>query len=72
MKIGATSFGFRYSFMDPANSPKRTEVIRQCREASVERLQVCENVRPFELSKAEWAEGRRCAADRGIMVGSSL
>lgn len=66
MKIGTTTFGFRYSFMDPRISPKLAEVIRQCREAGVERLQVCENVRPLAIPKAEWAEARRCAADLGV------
>jgi 3-oxoisoapionate decarboxylase len=66
MKIGTTTFGFRYSFMDPANSPKLAEVIRQAREAGVERLQVCENTRPLEMSQAEWAEARRCAAELGV------
>jgi len=66
MKIGTTTFGFRYSLMDAANSPKLSQVIRLAREAGVERLQVCENARPLELSKADWAEARRCAADLGV------
>ena len=33
MKIGTTSFGFRYAFLDPANSPTFVEMIRQAREA---------------------------------------
>ena len=53
MRIGTTTFGFRYSFMDPANSPKLADVIRQTREAGVERLQVCENTRPLDMSKAD-------------------
>jgi 3-oxoisoapionate decarboxylase len=66
MKIGTTTFGFRYSFMDPANSPRLAEVVRQVREAGVERLQVCENTRPLEMSKAEWREARRCADELGV------
>ena len=68
MKIGTTTFGFRYSFMDPANSPRLAEVVRQAREAGVERLQVCENTRPLEISKAEWQEARRCAAELGVEI----
>jgi sugar phosphate isomerase/epimerase len=68
MKIGTTTFGFRYSFMDPANSPKLAEVVREVREAGVERLQVCENTRPLEMPKAEWQEARRCAADLGVEI----
>ena len=66
MKIGTTTFGFRYSFMDPANSPRLAEVVRQVRKAGVERLQVCENTRPLEMSKAEWQEAARCATDLGV------
>jgi 3-oxoisoapionate decarboxylase len=66
MKIGTTSFGFRYSFMDPSNSPRLADVIRQVRQAGVERLQVCENTRPLEMSKAEWQEAARCATDLGV------
>ena len=68
MRIGTTTFGFRYSFMDPANSPQLAEVIRQAREAGVERLQVCENTRPLEMSKGEWQEARRCAAELGVDI----
>jgi 3-oxoisoapionate decarboxylase len=68
MKIGTTTFGFRYSFLDPANSPQLAEVIRQAREAGVERLQVCENTRPLAMSKSEWQEARRCAADVGVDI----
>ena len=66
MKIGTTTFGFRYSFMDPAHSPPLAEVVRQVRDAGIERLQVCENTRPLEMSKAEWQQARRCAADLGV------
>jgi sugar phosphate isomerase/epimerase len=66
MKIGTTTFAFRYSFLDPAAPPTLAEIIRQCRAAGVERLQVCENVRPLEIPPAEWAEARRVAADLGV------
>ena len=65
MKIGTTSFGFRYAFLDPANSPTFAEMIRQARATGVERLQICENTRPLEVSKREWQEALRCAADLG-------
>ncbi len=68
MKIGTTSFGFRYAFLDPASSPTFVEMIRQAREAGVERLQICENARPLEVSKAEWREAMRCAADLGVEI----
>jgi 3-oxoisoapionate decarboxylase len=66
MKIGITSFVFRYSFMDSANSARLREIICRARQAGVERLQVCENAQPLEMSKAEWQETIRCAADLGV------
>lgn len=68
MKIGTTSFGFRYAFLDPADAPTFVEMIRQAREAGVERLQICENARPLEVSKAGWREAVRCAADLGVEI----
>ena len=66
MKIGTTSFGFRYAFLDPKHSPSLTEMIRQARESGVERLQICENVRPLGFSPRDWQEARRCARDLGV------
>lgn len=68
MKIGTTSFGFRYAFLDPANSPTLAQMIRQAREAGVERLQICENVRPLECSKQEWREAQPATADLGVEI----
>lgn len=68
MKIGTTSFGFRYAFLDAANSPTLAEMIRQARAAGVERLQICENVRPLEVSKSAWREAQRAAADLGVEI----
>lgn len=66
MKIGTTSFGFRYAFLDPKNSPSLAEMIRQARDAGVERLQICENTRPLENSATDWREARRAAAELGV------
>jgi sugar phosphate isomerase/epimerase len=63
MKIGTTTFGFRYAFLDRVNSPTLTKMIQQSAEAGIERIQICENVRPLQVSKSEWAEARRCAQD---------
>ncbi|HEX5223082.1 MAG TPA: sugar phosphate isomerase/epimerase [Verrucomicrobiae bacterium] len=66
MKIGTTSFGFRYAFLDPAKAPALSEMIQQAHAAGIERLQICENTRPLEVSKREWQEAQRCAADLGM------
>jgi len=68
MKIGTTSFGFRYAFLDPANSPTLVDMIRQSRAAGVERLQICENTRPLGASKHDWQEAQRVAADLGVEI----
>jgi sugar phosphate isomerase/epimerase len=44
------------------------EVIREAREAGVERLQVCENTRPLEFSKSDWREALRCANELGVEI----
>ena len=66
MKIGTTSFGFRYAFLDPANAPTLSEMIRQAHVAGIERLQICENTRPLDVSKSQWGEALRCAQDLGV------
>ena len=66
MKIGTTTFGFRYAFLDPASSPRLTKMIQQSAEAGIERIQICENVRPLEVSKSKWSEARRCAQDMKV------
>ena len=68
-KIGTTTFGFRYSFLDPNCSPPLTEVIRHARKAGVERIQICENTRPLELSRSQWHEVLRCATQEGMELG---
>ena len=66
MKLGTTSFGFRYAFLDPAHSPGLVTMIEQARAAGVERLQICENTRPLEFSPSAWSDAIRCAADIGV------
>jgi len=66
IKIGTTSFGFRYSFIDPDDSPPLTTVLQQCRDAGVQRFKICENTRPLELSGADWRTVVRCASDLGM------
>jgi len=66
MKIGTTSFGFRYAYLDPAKAPTLSEMIRQAQAVGIERLQICENTRPLEVSRQEWQEAQHCAADLGV------
>jgi sugar phosphate isomerase/epimerase len=69
VKLGATSFGFRYSFLDPSHAPPLTEVLQQARKEGVERFQVCENTRPLEMSRQAWRDTISAAADLGIELG---
>jgi len=66
MRIGTTSFGFRYAFLDQAKAPTLSEMIRQAHAAGIERLQICENTRPLEVPRREWLDAQHCAADLGM------
>lgn len=66
MKIGTTSFGFRYAFLDATRAPKLSEMIRQAHALGIERLQICENTRPLDATKSEWREAQQCAAGLGV------
>jgi sugar phosphate isomerase/epimerase len=68
MKIGTTTFGFRYAFLNAELAPALSDVIRQSRELGIERLQICENSRPLEVSKAGWEEAMRCASELGVEI----
>ena len=69
MKLGTTSFGYRYSFLDPAHSPLLADVIRHARSCGVERFQVCENTRPLAISDSEWSDAIRTARELGVELG---
>ena len=69
IKIGTTTFGFRYSFLDPKLAPPLTNIIQQARKAGVERIQICENTRPLELDRSQWREVLKCANDVGMELG---
>ena len=66
MKIGTTTFGFRYRLLDRARSPSLRSVVEQARGYGLDVLQICENARPMELSETEWQEVIDCAAQIGI------
>jgi sugar phosphate isomerase/epimerase len=66
MKIGTTSFGFRYAYLDSTKAPLLSDMIRQAHAAGIECLQVCENTRPLDIPSFEWREAQRCAADLGM------
>jgi sugar phosphate isomerase/epimerase len=68
MKIGTTTFAFRYLFLDPARAPSLQSVVEQARGYGLEVMQVCENARPIELSDREWQDVLGCAGRAGIEI----
>ena len=69
MRIGTTSFGFRYQLLDPALAPPLTRIIEQAAQLGLDTLQICENARPLELTAAQWDELQRQAAQSGLALG---
>jgi sugar phosphate isomerase/epimerase len=68
IKIGATSYVFRYLLADIARAPKMWEFLVLARNAGLERLQVCENARPLQLSCSEWENLRTRANELGLDI----
>jgi sugar phosphate isomerase/epimerase len=69
MRIGTTSFGFRYQLLDESTAPPLTALVEQAAEAGLDCLQICENARPLKLSVEQWTALQRHAADAGIAIG---
>ena len=69
MRIGTTSYGFRYLLMDQSRAPSLAEVVAMGRrEHGLDILQVCENARPLELSESEWDDLVASAEATGLEI----
>jgi 3-oxoisoapionate decarboxylase len=68
VKIGATSYVFRYLLSDPARAPGIAGLLDLARAAGLERFQICENARPLAVPRAGWREIRRRADDLGLEI----
>jgi sugar phosphate isomerase/epimerase len=66
MKIGTTSFAFRYQFLDPAQAPSLVDMVRQTAEAGIHRLQICENTRPLQTPLSEWKSVALAGEELGV------
>ena len=66
MKLGTTTFGFRYLLLDAARVPSLESVVERARAAGLEALQVCENARPMELDEGKWQAVVERAAELGV------
>jgi sugar phosphate isomerase/epimerase len=69
MRIGTTSFGFRYQLLDPAFAPPLARIVEQAAQLRLDTLQICENARPLDLTPAQWDDLQRQAADSGVALG---
>jgi sugar phosphate isomerase/epimerase len=66
MKIGTTTFGFRYLLLDPARAPSLESVVDRARALGLDALQICENARPMDLGDAAWDAVVARAAEAGL------
>ncbi len=68
MKLGTTTFGFRYLLLDAARAPALEGLLERPRELGLDALQICENARPMELDDAAW----QAVVDRAARLGLQL
>jgi sugar phosphate isomerase/epimerase len=66
IKIGATSYVFRYLLSDPSMAPQLDGLLHLAREAGLDSFQVCENAWPLSASPSEWTQLARQATDIGL------
>jgi 3-oxoisoapionate decarboxylase len=68
MKIGATSFAFRYLLMDRDRAPRLESIAEQAHQLGLGRLQICENAKPLDLPPSEWEDFLKKSKGYGIEV----
>lgn len=68
MKLGTTTFGFRYLLLEAARAPKLESLLERAHELGLNALQICENARPLELDEAAW----QAVVDRAAQLGLEL
>ncbi|HWB87503.1 MAG TPA: DAK2 domain-containing protein [Bryobacteraceae bacterium] len=71
VKLGATTYVFRYLLQEASKAPAPSELIVMARNAGLDCLQVCENARPLNLSCREWValKNQADALDLEITLG---
>jgi len=71
MKIGTTTFAFRYLFLDAARSPEMQVIFDKAHQHGLNTLQVCENARPMDTPERVWTTAVKHAAglDLEIQLG---
>ena len=68
MKIGTTSFAYRYLLQDPQRAPSLETIVGYAKETGLDMLQICENARPMELSADRWSALMWYAASCGVEI----
>lgn len=68
MKLGITSYAFRYLLMDARRAPALSAILEMTRSHGLERLQICENGRPLELPGEQWNDLLRQSREIGLEI----
>ncbi len=68
MKLGITSYAFRYLLQDPKSAPSLRKIVEMTRSNGLDRLQICENAQPTKLPLGDWRDLLRCAGDMGVEI----
>ncbi|HSB17024.1 MAG TPA: TIM barrel protein [Bryobacteraceae bacterium] len=68
VKIGTTSYGFRYLLHDERRAPSLVSIVESARGYGLDCLQVCENARPLDLSPRQWDDVLHSARNIGLEV----
>jgi sugar phosphate isomerase/epimerase len=68
MKLGITSYAFRYLLQDKASAPPLEKIIEATAVHGLDRLQICENAQPARLTAAAWRDLLKAAGDEGVEI----
>lgn len=68
IRIGATSYVFRYYFDSRGARPNFAALLRMAKNAGLDSLQICENASPLELPLSEWPDLRAAVERLGLQV----
>ena len=68
LRIGTTSYALRYRYLDAATAPPLETQLEPLQGTGIGALQICENVRPLELSPDRWDSLQREAARQDIRL----
>ena len=68
MKLGTTTFGFRFLLLDPARAPSPPIVLNKARSYGLATLRIRETAPPMELDESQWTKVVQRAKDAGIGI----